>query len=114
VHAQIKWIRGMFCLDHLHVYELDEPTLWRLSPFKLRNNLFSPFVRILSGIFKNNEVTIVHAFQQKDIHCLKTNVIDGTACGRFYTGFDSVSKQSTLTDNCLKEISANAGHLFKL
>ena len=83
----------MYCLDHLHVCELGEPKLGRLSSFKLRNNLFSPLVRIISGIFKNNEVTIFHVFQQKDIHCAK-NVFHGwIACGRFYIGVDSVSQQ---------------------
>jgi hypothetical protein len=71
MHAQIKWISGMFCLDHLNVCELGEPKLGRLSSFKLRNNLFSPFVRNFSGILKNNEVTIFHVFQQKDIHSEK-------------------------------------------
>jgi hypothetical protein len=82
----------MFCLDHLNVCELGEPKLGRLSSFKLRNNLFPPVVRIFSVIFKNNEVPIVHVFQQKDIHCEK-NVLDETACGWYYVGFDSVSQQ---------------------
>jgi hypothetical protein len=82
----------MFCLDHLNVCELGEPKLGRLSSFKLRNNLSSPFVRNFSGILKNNEVTIFHVFQQKDIHW-ETHVLDGTACGRFYIGFDSVRQQ---------------------
>ena len=82
----------MFFLDHLNVCELGEPKLGRLSSFKLRNNLSSPLVRNFSGILKKNEVKIVHVFQQKDIHC-ETNVLDGTACGRFYIGFDSVSQQ---------------------
>ena len=93
MHAQIKWIRVMFCLDHLNVCGLGEPKLGRLSSFKLRNSLFSPFVRNLSGIFKDNELTIFHVFQQKDIHC-KKRVLDGwIACGRFYIGFDSGSQQ---------------------
>jgi hypothetical protein len=82
----------MFCLDHLNVCELGEPKFRRLSSFKLRNNLSSPFVRNFPGILKNNEVAICHVFQQKGIHC-ETHVLDGSARGRCYIGFDSVSQQ---------------------
>jgi hypothetical protein len=99
----------MFCLDHLNVCELGEPKLGRLSSFKLRNNLFPPFVRIFSVIFKNNEVPIFHVFQQKDIYCekmywMKLHVVD------FMLVLTQSASKCTLTDNCLKEMSANAFH----
>ena len=84
----------MFCLDHLNVCELGEPKLDRLSSFKLRNNICSPFIQNVSGIFKNNEVIIFHVFQQKYIHCEKKKLLDGIAAyGRFFIGFDSFSQQ---------------------
>jgi hypothetical protein len=89
---------------------LGEPKLERLSSFKLRNNICSPFVQNVSGIFKNNEVTIVHVFQQKDIHCEKKNywmeLLHMVVLLLVLT--HSVSK-GTLTNNCLREMSANTG-----
>jgi hypothetical protein len=95
----------------MNVCELGEPKLGRLSSFKLRNNLFSPFVRNFSGIFKNNqEVTIFHVFQQKDIHCEKKMYWMELHVVVFILVLTRTGSKCTLTDNCLKEMSANAGH----